>query len=361
MKLQINDSYHISDIAPSDKAAYLEHLQEKQIYDQTLAIPFPYTEADADWWINHNIEATANQSGRSVNWAVRRSDNDALIGGIGFLGLTIGEDHKAELGYWLAKPYWKNGIMTAAVKKAVEFGFKEFGLTRITADVFHFNIGSARVLEKAGFQCEGYLRSHHKKDGKIFDGKLYAILNSDLDDTVKIRPIKPDSTNEIELIAKRMRETLVEVLGEEEGGSMYTMGWLKQRVMFHLDPKQSTAQVFVAENNETQILGHTIVRIDKDDAGKSIGLFSTTFVAPEFRRQAVATSLLSHGEEWMRGQGMTEAATYTSDSNTKLINLYVDHGYKIIYNYPEKKMIKIAKALVQSAPGLRLEQTEGVI
>ncbi len=352
MKLKINDSYHISDIALSDKAAYLEHFKEKRIYDQTLAIPFPYTEADADWWINHNIEATAKQGGRSVNWAIRRSSDNFLVGGIGFLGLTIGEDHKAELGYWLAKPYWKNGIMTASVKKAVEFAFKEFGLTRITANVFHFNIGSARVLEKAGFQCEGYLRSHYKKDGKIFDGKLYAILNSDLSNSVKIRPLKPDSTTEIDLIAKRMRETLVEVLGEEEGGSMYTMDWLKQRVMFHLDPKQSTAKVFLAENSENQILGHTIVRIDKDDQGKSIGLFSTTFVAPEFRRQAVATRLLSQGEDWMRGHGMTEAATYTSDSNTKLINLYADHGYKITDKYPEKKMIKIAKALGHASSGL---------
>lgn len=177
MKLKINDSYYISDITSSDKAAYLEHFKEKQIYDQTLAIPFPYTEADADWWINLNIEATTKQDGRSVNWAIRRSDNDALIGGIGFLGLAIGKDHKSELGYWLAKPYWSKGIMTEAVKKAAEYAFKELGLTKITANVFHFNIGSARVLEKAGFQCEGYLRSHYKKDGKIFDGKLYAILN----------------------------------------------------------------------------------------------------------------------------------------------------------------------------------------
>ncbi|MBK7963384.1 MAG: GNAT family N-acetyltransferase [Bdellovibrionales bacterium] len=69
--------------------------------------------------------------------------------------------------------------------------------------------------------------------------------------------------------------------------------------------------------------------------------FSTTFIAPEFRRQAVATRLLSQGEDWMRGQGMTEAVTYTSDSNTKLINLYVHHGYKIGNKYPEKKMIKL--------------------
>ena len=56
VKLQINDFYYISDIAEGDKAAYLEHFKEKQIYDQTLAIPYPYTKEDADWWVNHNIE-----------------------------------------------------------------------------------------------------------------------------------------------------------------------------------------------------------------------------------------------------------------------------------------------------------------
>lgn len=176
MKIQINDSYYISDITTSDKAAYLEHFKEKQIYDQTLAIPFPYSEADAEWWINHCIQDVAKQGGRTVNWAIRRSSDNFLIGGIGFIGFTIGENHKAELGYWLAKPYWNNGIMTDAVRKVIEFGFNEFGLIRITANVFHFNFGSARVLEKAGFQFEANLRRHYKKDGQIFDGKLYAVI-----------------------------------------------------------------------------------------------------------------------------------------------------------------------------------------
>ncbi|MDZ4660672.1 MAG: GNAT family N-acetyltransferase [Pseudomonadota bacterium] len=184
MKLKINDSYTISDIALSDKAAYIEHFQEKQIYLQTLAIPFPYTEADADWWINNNIEATKNQDGRSVNWAIRQSHDDYLIGGIGFHGHKIGKSHKAELGYWLAKPYWNKGIMTEAVKKTTEYGFKELGLTRVTAHVFDFNIGSAKVLEKSGYQFEGLLRNHYKKDGKIFSGKLYAVILEDFKKSV---------------------------------------------------------------------------------------------------------------------------------------------------------------------------------
>ncbi|MBK7963383.1 MAG: hypothetical protein IPK04_20635 [Bdellovibrionales bacterium] len=98
-------------------------------------------------------------------------------------------------------------------------------------------------------------------------------MNTDLENCIQIRPLKSDSTDEIELIAMRMRETLIEVLGEEEGGSMYSMAWLKQRGLFHRDPKQSKGQVFLAKNSKDQILGHTIVRIDKDDQGKSIGLF----------------------------------------------------------------------------------------
>ena len=108
-----------------------------------------------------------------MNWAIREPGG-VLVGGIGYHNLELGRSHRAELGYWLAKPYWGQGIMTGAVKRVTDLAFSEFDLVRVTAHVFAFNGGSARVLEKAGFQFEGLLRSHYKKDGKIFDGKLYA-------------------------------------------------------------------------------------------------------------------------------------------------------------------------------------------
>jgi ribosomal-protein-alanine N-acetyltransferase len=175
MNVKLDNGFTISDITAADKAAYLEHLVEKQIHDQTLNIPFPYTEADADWWINAVTEDTKKQR-RSVNWAIR-NETGFLVGGIGFHGLEIEKTHKAEIGYWLAKTYWGRGIMTEAVQKVTEFGFKEFNLTRVTANVFHFNLGSAGVLRKAGYQVEGHLRQHYKKDGKIFDGILFSKLS----------------------------------------------------------------------------------------------------------------------------------------------------------------------------------------
>jgi GNAT superfamily N-acetyltransferase len=160
----------------------------------------------------------------------------------------------------------------------------------------------------------------------------------------RIREIDHTSTREIDLIAQRMRLTLLEVLGEKTGGSMYTMDWLKQRVMFHLDPAQSTAQIFLAEECD-EFFGHCIVRIDHDDSGKEIGLFSTTYVAPDFRRLGIADALLIRGEQWMIEHGMTEALTYTSDSNTKLINLYRKHGYEVTVTDAEKQMIGMTKIL----------------
>jgi len=50
---------------------------------------------------------------------------------------------------------------------------------------------------------------------------------------------------------------------------------LRDRVLFHLDPEKSTSAVFLLENNAGRVTGHTIVRVEREDSGKEIGLFST--------------------------------------------------------------------------------------
>jgi ribosomal-protein-alanine N-acetyltransferase len=174
VEFKLSNGLAITEITKGDKAAYVKYLNDREIYDQTLRIPYPYTEADAEEWVNQ-VTLQTRERGRSVNWAIREPAGE-LIGGIGFLEFELGKSHRAEIGYWLAKPYWNRGIMTEAVGKVVEFGFSELGLTRITANVFESNAGSARVLEKCGFTLEGKLRKHYEKAGKIFDGRLYARL-----------------------------------------------------------------------------------------------------------------------------------------------------------------------------------------
>jgi GNAT superfamily N-acetyltransferase len=144
-----------------------------------------------------------------------------------------------------------------------------------------------------------------------------------------IHELDPASTSEIELVASRMRDTLIEVLGEERGGGMYTMDWLIKRVEWHLDPKICTGEVFLATESAGHVVGHTIVRLDTDFDGRPIGLFSTTYVEPSRRRRGVARVLVARGEAWMREQGMTKAVTYTDPGNTGLIELFSSAGFVV--------------------------------
>jgi [ribosomal protein S5]-alanine N-acetyltransferase len=174
MKIVINDQVHLSEFRSSDKPSLLQHLNDRDIYDRTLRIPFPYTDASADEWLALVAKIT-NQQGRPVHWAIRTAD-DALIGGCGFDAFQVGKSHRAEIGYWLAKAFWGRGIMTAVVQRVCQHAFEEFGLAKITAHVFTRNPASACVLEKCGFQQEGLLRKHFLKDGKFIDARLFALL-----------------------------------------------------------------------------------------------------------------------------------------------------------------------------------------
>jgi RimJ/RimL family protein N-acetyltransferase len=102
---------------------------------------------------------------------------------IGSIRLKLGSDiHRksAELGYWLAEPFWGRGIMSHAVAEFTRRGFEMFDLERIYAEPLANNPASARVLEKAGFKREALLRSNVFKDGKLQDSFLYAILRAEV-------------------------------------------------------------------------------------------------------------------------------------------------------------------------------------
>ena len=174
MRIVVNDQVLLTDFRASDKPALIQHLNDRDIYDRTLRIPFPYTDAAADDWLALVAKIT-NQQGRPVHFAIRSAD-DTLIGGCGFDGFQIGKSHRGEVGYWLAKPYRGRGIMTTVVQRVCHHAFEEFGLAKITAHVFTHNPASARVLEKCGFQEEGFLRKHFLKDGQFMDARLLGLL-----------------------------------------------------------------------------------------------------------------------------------------------------------------------------------------
>ncbi len=175
VRIPVNERLYLSPFAAADKPALIAHLNDREIYDRTLLIPHPYTSAEADSWIEHTRHQTQTQ-GFCTQFAIRNATGE-LLGGFGFDTLIVG--HKAEIGYWLARRYWGQGIMPAVVAAACRFGFTRWNLVRITAHVYWFNSASARVLEKCGFAYEGLLRKHYRKDGKFIDGRAYALVREE--------------------------------------------------------------------------------------------------------------------------------------------------------------------------------------
>lgn len=84
---------------------------------------------------------------------------------------------RAEMGYAIARKYWKMGFTTQAVTAALKLGFKELqGVKRIEALVLPENAASARVLEKAGFVKEAFLPKYVHVKGSVRDCLLFSYV-----------------------------------------------------------------------------------------------------------------------------------------------------------------------------------------
>jgi [ribosomal protein S5]-alanine N-acetyltransferase len=101
--------------------------------------------------------------------------NGEAVGGIGIHPQSDIQRKNAELGYWLAEPFWGNGIITQAIGQIVDYAFQNLDIERIFARPFGTNKGSQRVLEKAGFTLEARFEKTLFKNGHYEDELIYAI------------------------------------------------------------------------------------------------------------------------------------------------------------------------------------------
>ncbi|WP_423802571.1 GNAT family N-acetyltransferase [Neobacillus sp. SAB-20_R2A] len=103
--------------------------------------------------------------------------DDALIGTINLFQVLRGSLQSAFIGYFLDQKHNGKGYTTEAAKLLVQYAFNELKLHRIEAGVMPHNIGSIRVLEKAGFHKEGIAIKNVKINGKWEDHQVLAIIN----------------------------------------------------------------------------------------------------------------------------------------------------------------------------------------
>ena len=92
-------------------------------------------------------------------WAVELKQTHEVIGCAGYLpaahsNLTISDD-ECEIGYWIGRPYWGQGICTEAMRVVVDYCFNVKGFSVLWGDYFPHNPASGRVMEKLGFRDTG--------------------------------------------------------------------------------------------------------------------------------------------------------------------------------------------------------------
>ena len=139
-------------------------------------LPYPYTEQNGIDYITEMLSADENEI-----FAFAVTAEGKAVGSIGIFRQGNIHRQTAELGYYIAEEYWGKGIMTEAVKQACKRVFDNSDIIRIYAEPFAYNTASCRVLEKAGFQCEGMLRSNAVKNGKVIDMKMYSLLKKEIE------------------------------------------------------------------------------------------------------------------------------------------------------------------------------------
>lgn len=96
---------------------------------------------------------TVWQTGEAFPWSIVL-EKEGLVG---MVDLRLSE-HRAEIGYVLARSYWNHGYMTEAAQAVVDWALRQTEIHRVWAVCDVENAGSARVLEKVGMQREGILR-----------------------------------------------------------------------------------------------------------------------------------------------------------------------------------------------------------
>lgn len=167
----ITERLHLRHFSASDAPFIVDLVSDPAIAAGVLAIPVPYTLADALDWIG--IQEQERKIGTEFTFAVCERYQGTLAGAASLRVNT--EYFHAELGYWIGRNFRGKGYAREAASALLEFGFFGLGLHRIYARHLAWNTASARVLTGIGLKHEGTMHGHALKWGLFHDIEVYGI------------------------------------------------------------------------------------------------------------------------------------------------------------------------------------------
>ena len=165
---------------PDDVQHFVPLIGDFDVAKNLSRVAHPYTNQDGHDFVRRLAEERA--LGHDYAFCILRKEDEALIGICG-----VHPARAWEIGYWIGKPYWRQGYATEAAERLVAFGFRALGAEHLAAEWFHDNPASGRVLEKLGFRPIGETMSNCLARGHLVPSHIVA-LDRDAYKTRKNRP-----------------------------------------------------------------------------------------------------------------------------------------------------------------------------
>ena len=131
----------------------LQHVNNRKITDRILNFPHPYEEYHAVFRLSYVYQGFQGKTHYIFAIIYRSDESERFVGEIS-LHLR-GTNQSAELGYWVAEPFWNLGIATEAIAATVSFGIEKLKLRSIYAECHKDNPASQTVLVKNHFEPNG--------------------------------------------------------------------------------------------------------------------------------------------------------------------------------------------------------------
>jgi ribosomal-protein-alanine N-acetyltransferase len=138
-------------------------------------VPATFTPAEGLAWIER--QWSRHDEGTGISQAIADAASNEAVGASVLMARKPGT---VEIGYWLIPRARGRGFGSRAVGLLTRWAVTEAALARVEALVVPDNVASQRVLEKAGFQREGHLRSYLVFERQRADALIYSLLPSDL-------------------------------------------------------------------------------------------------------------------------------------------------------------------------------------
>lgn len=129
------------------------------------------------WKVLLNQRRKSFKTGTAFRFAAIHKDRTEVIGVCNFSNVAYGAFMACHLGYSVSAKYQGQGFMYEILEAAIDYVFKTVGLHRIMANYLPDNKRSAALLERLGFEREGYAKSYLKINGEWQDHVLTSKLN----------------------------------------------------------------------------------------------------------------------------------------------------------------------------------------